>query len=120
MHRRFSVIWVPLIAVLLAWPLLASTPLGVRDRATLQAVDVPAFPAARPSDAVARLLPTLKTRSPLDRQWTPWGVALAAAIPPQIFTGYLVLGTPSQRGTDPPLRLARNFPPFPTGPPLEN
>lgn len=120
MRRRFRVIWVPLIAVLLACPLLASTPLSGKHGATLQAIDVSAFPAARPSNPATRLLPTLKTRAPLDRQWTLWGVAHAAATLPQIFTGPLVLTTPSQRDTDPARRSARNFPPFPTGPPLEN
>jgi len=118
MRRRRSVVWVPLITVLLTCPLLASRPLAVRDRATLQAVDVSALPAARPSDPVARSLPTLKTR-PFDRQCTPWGTALAAAGPRQIFAGHLAVGTHSKPGT-PARGSNRRFPLFPTGPPLGN
>jgi hypothetical protein len=118
MRRRHSAVWVPLITALLTCPLLASKPLAVRHRATTQAGDVSASPAARPSDPVARPLPTLKTR-PFDRQCTPWGLALAAAGPPQIFTGHLAAGTHSKPGT-PARGSNRRFPLFPTGPPLGN
>ena len=98
MRRRLSGVWVPLITVLLTCPLFASKPPAVKDRVTLQAVDASAFPAARPSDPVARSLPTLKTR-PLDRQPTPWGLALAATAPPHVLTGHLAVGTHSKPGT---------------------
>jgi len=118
MGRRLSGVWVPLISVLLTCPLLASKPVAARDRATMQAVDVSVFPAARPSDPVVRSLPTLKTR-PLDRQSTPWATALAAAASSQIFTGHLVAGARSMPGTL-ARGSARPFPLFPTGPPLGN
>ena len=119
MRLKVSGVWV-LVTVLLTCPFLASKPRGAGNGATLHAVDAPAVPAARPSDAVPRALPALKTRSPLDRQWTSWDVALAAATPRGIFTGSLSPGTASQWASHPARRSARNFPPFPTGPPLEN
>ena len=119
MRLKVSGVWV-LVTVLLTCPFLASKPRGAGDGATLHAVDAPAVPAARPSDAVPRALPALKTRSPLDRQWTSWDVALAAAtragsslapyLPGPLPSGPLI----PLAGPPVTFRLPR------TGPPLEN
>jgi hypothetical protein len=118
MRRRLSVVWGPLVTVLLACPLFAGKPRAVSDRATLQAVEESVFPAARPSDPVARSAAALKTR-PLDRQYVPWRLAQAAATLPPIFTGSLAADTYPKQGT-PAHGSARPFPLFPTGPPLAN
>ena len=115
MRPRLSALWLPLIAVLLACPLLGSTPLAAPDGARLQVAGGSDLPEARPAEPITRLLPTLKTRSPLDHRWSPWVGALAAAVP-VVFPGPVVLGSDSQPDT-PPRGSARSRQLFPTGPP---
>jgi hypothetical protein len=115
MRPRLSALWLPLIAVLLASPLLGSTPLAAGDGARLQVAGGLTIPEARPAEPITRLLPTIKAGSPLDHRWSPSDGALAAALP-LVFTGPAVLGPHSQPET-PPRGSARGRQPFSTGPP---
>ena len=65
MRPRLSALWLPLIAILVACPLLAGAPLAAPDGVRLQVARESALPEARPAEPVTRL----SRRSRPGRHW---------------------------------------------------
>lgn len=105
-------IWGPLLAVLLAGPLIQRSPSwGV----VVGGVDVSSGPtkAVLPS---ARLQRTLLFRAPLDRQGLLLGPALGVENPGRVASAWVIVSLADQAAA-PRADTARHFPLFPTGPP---
>lgn len=121
MRHHFLILRIPLLAGLLAGPVVA--PLG---RLWSESTVLPAVqslpPASAPSSAVHRALPVaraqlvLHPRSPVGRGDSPPWSALPARTAWRIFIAQL-LHSPAQRDCNPLTGSARHFPVFPTGPP---
>ena len=115
MPRRISSFWIPLLAALLAGPLVQPSSFLWTARARLGRVRLSDTPvkAILPS---ARLQPALQLRSPIERHGPlgtappPDGSARVAFQP--------VIAAPAGFLSPPLAKSARHFPLFPTGPPL--
>jgi hypothetical protein len=118
MQRRFCAWWIPVLAVLLAGPMLQPLP-GWSRAVPLGRTEISgaAVEAVLPS---ARLQPGLHVRSspPLERQGTRFAGALGGDEPVEIAFAPVIVH-PIDHSHTLPADSARHFPLFPTGPPSQ-
>jgi hypothetical protein len=116
MRKALCAILTPILAALLAVPLVSIGPGASSNAMTVGVTDSSGVPAARPADPLVRSLAGLRTRSPHDGQ----GAAPATALAPSnasLSLELLSLHLDSSRYPAPVTGTARQLPAFPTGPP---
>ena len=115
MPRRFSALWIPLLAALLAGPLVQRWPDWTSSTSVGQVVvSGPPAKAVLPSSRLQLVLPHFL--STVDRQGASSGPALPAENQALVLSQEIT-ASPANRLGGPLAESARHFPLFPTGPP---